>query len=361
MSALAVQVTAMALLWVAAAWASASRKALLPATVTVVAAAVGTAMYLGVVVPSDAGSLHVYTGLDGALMRLGLWALFGAAAAQAGWRESSRWAPVVFGLVAGELGGAVLAVQGVSDPSARARRVVAASAGALLSRVADPSVWLLIDGTPGLVTDGWGTVGLSTWVLLVGTAVVGAVVAFPPKVDGLETVRPPMVLGVGAMVWLASWMPLSQLPVVALATAVLWFDVRARVDAVPLFRVFAVGLVGLIAVAAGLAEQHASLLEAHLIEYEAEFPLLVWASGAVSGLVLGSDGGALAGRAVLDRALAIRDPMAPALWGLGAAVAGLGPHLVAGTLVRGLPRHLLWMAGSAGLVAVAWSMGWLSP
>ena len=94
---------------------------------------------------------------------------------------------------------------------------------------------------------------------------------------------------------------------------------------------------------------------------EAIFPLWIWVNGAVSGVVLGSDGGGLVGRAVLDRALAVRFPHAAWMWGLGAAVAGLAPYLVTGTLGRVWVRHMLWLLLSGALVGVAFGLGFFAP
>lgn len=346
-------------LWVAAAWVGALRTRALEASGAVALILLAVGVWRGIVLPAELVNLPAYTGLSDAAMPLVAGGVFGAAAARTGWREASRWAPVAFGLLCGELGGAILAVQGVKDGGVAARRVMAASAGALLSRVADPAIWLLVDGLPGLRTDGWGTTGLPTWGLLAACAAIGVVLAFPPRVANLQTHRPPMLLGVGAMVWLGSWLPLSQLVVVWLGAAVLWFEVRARADLPVLIRPALLVLGGLVAVSAGLAEGAATLLEARLIDDEAQLPLVVWGCGAVGGLLLGSDGGGLAGRAVLDRALAVRLPTAPELWALGAAVSGLGPHLLTGTTLRALPRHFAWIAGSGALVWGAHHFGWL--
>jgi len=346
-------------LWVVAAWLGVARHRFRVLAGLVLLAVVATGLFRGVLVAEDVWSLHRLTDLDDAVICLLAWGGFGAAAACSGWRESSRWAPLMFGVICGELGGAVLAIQGVTDRGLQARRVMLASAGAMLSRVADPAVWLLVQGTPSWGTDGWGSIGVTNWCVLASAAVLGVALSWPMKGPHLETSRPPIVLVVGAVVWVTSWLPWAQLPVVLLGGAVLCIHSRARMEWDLLVRPALLVVVGLIAVAAGVAEDWAGHLEAQRIPYEAEHSLWIWLSGVTSGLVLGSDGGALVGRAVLDRALSLRAPMAPALWGLGAGVAGVAPYIVTGTLSRALPRHLAWIGVMTGLVTAMLWMGWL--
>ncbi|MBO84655.1 MAG: hypothetical protein CL927_04800 [Deltaproteobacteria bacterium] len=343
MSALVVNLYLFGGLCVLASWWKGSRRVHLAAMLALSCAAIGAGLFRQVLIPADLTRLPALADLELELFTLFAWAMFAATAASAGWRESSRFAPFAYGMLLGELGGAILAIREVSDPSVRARRVVAASAGALLGRVGDPGLWLL----------NGGQLSLGVCALVGCSAVVGLVVAAPPRVFDGAARRPMPVLAVGVGVWALSWVPSMQLPGVLLGSLALWWHHRQPLHTQPVARVIGLSVAVVVAVMAGLGEAWAEAVEARLVVYEAVVPAWIWAHGALSGLLLGSDGGGLMGRAVLDRALAVRDPLAPVAWGLGAAVAGMAPYLVTGTLWRALPRHLFWVVLSGALLAGA--------
>ena len=351
MTVLVANLSMLGALCVLAAWWKGPERLALPALLLWCVGAVGIGLVRQIIVPGDLAGLPALGGLEPEVVRLVSWAAFASAASVAGWRESSRWAPLAFGAFFGELGGAILAVQGVDEPSARARRVLASTAGAMLGRVGDPAIWL---------SAGEGMTPLF-FALVVVTAVVGVVLAAPPSVEQGETHRPLPVLAIGVAVWGAAWVPVLQLPAVAVGSVALWWTHRGQLHLQPVARVIGLSVTVLVSVVAGLGEAWADLLESRLVELEAMVPFWVWLHGAASGLLLGSDGGGLVGAAVLDRALAVRDPVAPMAWGLGAAVAGIAPYLLTGTLWRALPRHALWLLLSGALVLGAAELGLLAP
>ncbi len=337
--------------WVLVAMCDTTRKVPSLLTVGLVLFASGFGLFRGVLVAADVATLVRSTDLLPEVLTLGAWAAFGAAAAKSGWREPSRWAPVAFGLFLGEVGGAFLAAAGNHAPADRARRVMASTAGALMARTADPALFTASQGSLALPI--LGCVALS--------GLAGILLAAPPAGAAPPPHRPTPVLVVASAVWLLSWIPSLELGVVAVGALVLWGLRRAVVEPAPLLRTTALLWTGLIVVAAGGAEAWADWLESRIIPNEANVPLLVWASGALGGLALGSDGGGFLGRAVADRALAVRDPLAASYWAMGAAVAGLGPYLLTGTLWRALPRHAVWLVVSGAVFAAAHFGGAFAP
>lgn len=305
-------------------------------SVAVLSLAVGSIVYglhQGILLASDAATLPEHAGLQWTLLQWMAWAFFATAVgSKPRERMGGRFAPVLFGAVFGELGGAVLSATG--EDKHRVRRVLASSAGALLARVGDPAV-LMWDGPEG-------------WRLAVGLgvcALLGIAVAAPPQVEWRPFQR--QTLALGGVVAIASFLPMLTVPMLVVGGVAL---MDRKPDLSPVYHTLGLGLLLLVAVAGGAVEHVASLLEAATIPYERWMPQIIAGTGALAGLTLGSGGGGALGVGVLDRALAVRTPDAAALWTVMAAVSGLGPLVVTRTVWRGLPRHLLWVALSLGVV-----------
>jgi len=290
----------------------------------------------GILLPSDLAALPGHAALERPLALWLAWALFATAAASSSKTAiGGRLGPVLLGAVFGELGGAVLAASGVDNPSHKARRVLAASAGALLSRTGDPAV---------LLHSGDGRLAFTLAVC----GCVGVAVAAPPAASSGSLDR--RSWAVGGVAFVAAFLPSLALPVLALGAVALLAIHQRRPDPTPLLHAVGIAVLVLVGVASGTTEHLASTLEAVTIPMEQHLPQVIALGGTGAGLLLGSGGGGLLGVAVLDRALAVTAPDAKALWTVMAAVAGLGPMLLTGTLQRGLWRHLLWVGLCLGVV-----------
>ncbi len=314
---------------------------------------VGYGLRFGVLVPADILVLPSGVGLADQTVSWASWALFAGAVTRAPWPSwrGGRFAPVLAGALCGEFGGAVLAASGVTDPSVRARRVLAASAGALFVRVSDPALWLM-----GTSAWAWGLALLGVWI-----AQPPAVTVSPPaESEGDGETRARAFWGVAGAVGLAAMWPAGAPVVLGAAALGLSLTHRRWPDFRPLVAVLGFAVVLHLAVAGGAAEAVASALESRTVVDERWMSLWVLASGAVAGTVFGSGGGALVGTAVLDRALGLRVADAHHWFGLMAAVAGAGPLVVTGTLAAGAGRHIVWVLASflvLGLLHGVWELG----
>lgn len=309
---------------------------------------VGYALWHGILVPSDWRELPAGSGLLPSLLAWLAWALMAGALMRIdGVALPGRWGPLLAGAACGELGGSVLAVAGVTDDKVRARRVLAACAGALVSRAADP-VALSLSSAPR---------SLGVWALSAGGALlVGAALSGLPagqeaseeRGQGLSTLWVP-----AAAVAVATVLP-GLAPVALLAGAIgVALSSGRGVDGRPLVQVVVVGLGLLVAVAAGVPEVVAESLVAMQVPLEGREWVVLAASGAGLGLLFDGAAGPAA-FAVLERAWGFRLPYASVWLGVPAMVAGLSPLVLTGTVRAGLARHLAWVVVSTlWVVAIA--------
>ncbi len=294
---------------------------------------------LGALTPTDLLHLPDWTGLSQGSLSLLLWVLLGVLARAAG-GVSLPGPPILSAIAAGaligELGAAgLIAGAGLTDRRAAARLALAAAGGAMIGRIGDPALLLLMDRV------GWSLAPLG---------LLTALVALPggplPRLSGR-----PLVTGAAAIIATAAVLAGSHLPAVLAAGCLLMAALAGgalrRVDLRPVG--WCLGLVALVVLstAGGLAELAAWGLE--LVAESLGGPLLVLIGALIAVLGEGITG-ALLGSAILDRALDLTVPDVSVALAAGLATGGLAPLVIAGAVREGLLR---WSAQV--LLAVLWA------
>ncbi len=316
-----------------------------PAAVLALAVCVGIGLGTRVLGLSDLGNLPAHTGLGGELLVLLGWSLIAALLPAAGRPQLPKgWPPMVLamglGALLGELGAAAVLGAAATSRSAAARLALAAAGGALVGRVGDPA--LLVLG-PRLGVE-------AIWLLPVG--LLCAMLAWPMRGDlQLEDPATPAehpeacsdpswsVTGVAVAVGLAAQLPQLAAPALFVGALALGFlgrrhlRARARVS-VPVHVLAVAGLV-LVLIAAGAPALVGHGLEAVRFDYAPQMPALGYLTGAVASLGLDSAGGGLFAAAVLDATPTLDDPGLRVALGAGAAIAGIGPLVLAGAVRQG--------------------------
>lgn len=328
-----------------------------PAAALLALGTVGAALGLGLLLPSDLWQLPGLVGLQGEVLLLLAWGLYGGLASLAGGLRLPG-PPLVGAFLAGtcmgELGAAAALAGAARDRAGAARLALAAMGGAMIGRVGDPAVLVLAGRVDSRF---WTLVPLGLGMALVAaprrahlrehaagslpvtavTALVALVAAFAPALAG-----PALGGGVLALAGLALASRAGGGPVDR--------EALGRVLGPSLWTLGSVVL-ALVATAAGLPLVAAEGL-AQVMDQVGPvlMPLGVAVAALLSALLDGPAAGLLLA-AFVDRAAFFRGDALALVAMLGAAVGGLGPLVVVGGLRAGLPR---WLAQVALAIGWAW-------
>ena len=297
--------------------------------------AVAFGLFKEVLLVSDLWSLPALAGLTDEVALLMAWSFFAVVARSSGGvvlRGHPLWIAPLTGAILGEWAAAGILAAGARSKGGAARMALAASAGGLIGRLGDPAMMMLGHRDATLA---WRLIPLAVLLVLVAG----------PKREDLEAGGrwdvTLVALGTSvATIFFGVW------AVLAGSVALILCD-RAILGALswrfPLWTLASIGLV-MCSVAAGGAELAALGLEQvqDLLGTWAG-PALTFGSGLISMLLGGSAGG-LVGAAVLDRALMLNVPDALVCVAAGAAVGGIGPLVVSGSVRAGWWRLILQLA-----------------
>ncbi|MFT5683397.1 MAG: hypothetical protein ACI8RZ_004328 [Myxococcota bacterium] len=295
---------------------------------------------LGALTPADVLHLPAWTGLGGGMLSLLLWVLLGSLARAAG-GVSLPGPPILSAIAAGaligELGAAGM-IAGMSDKRAAARLALAAAGGAMIGRIGDPALLLLMDQV------GWSLAPLGLLTALV--ALPGGAL---PRLEGR-----PLVTGAAAVVAVAAVFSGTFLPHVLAVGCVLMAALAGgkvrQTDLKPVAWCLGLTVLVVVSTTSGLPELAAWGLE--LIQEILgawRLPALA-ALGALIAVLSEGISGALLTTAILDRALDLTVDGVPAALAAGLATGGLAPLVVVGAVREGLLR---W--GAQVLLAILWA------
>lgn len=320
----------------------------LPAATVLLIGALGAALGVGIIVPSDVWAVPQGLGMHGTLLTALLWTAFGAVARTAGPLRIAGppWlVAMAMGAGLGEIAAAAILSAGASSPKGAARLALAAAGGGMIGRVGDPALLLVAADHP---------------TVLLGLAPLGIAMAWiaRPKAEDVVSTAPgnPVRAGVIGAVAVASLIPAVTpwaLLGGVLGLGMLSQDGRGPVDLTSMGWQLCAMVLGMLAIVGGAAEQ-----AAYGIEWGAELadwlgpPVLVLASGILTAC---TDSMAMAvfWSGAIDRSLGL-DPMVmvPGLTA-GIAAGGLGPLIAAGSVRAGLGIWALQLG-----LAVAWAVVW---
>lgn len=319
----------------------------LPLAAVAVAVAFAVAGSKGIVMLEDLWVLPLGIGMTDQLILLLLWCLLGSAARAVGplTVPGPVWlTPMLMGAGMGEVPAAVMLSATAKTPKGAARLALTAAAGAMVGRLGDPAMLVLLEGHPMA----------SLAIAPLGLALVVLVRPRSEDVhawDGRVSVQHAALL----TVVLAAMVPGVTLwaILVGIGLFVYWSreGQRPLELATPAWQMAALVL-AVLAIGGGAAEQAAVGLEVSLeLLGDWAAPALV---GAMAVLAALTDGLAMAvfAQGVIDRAMSLDAHVLAAPMAVGAAVGGLGPLVAAGALKAGWRLWVLQV-----LVAVVW--GWL--
>lgn len=294
----------------------------------------------GELAPLDLVALPSYLGVSSTTLGLVLWTLLGLLGAAAGGPRLPGPAPLraaLSGLLLGEVG-AALSFLAVEDRRARARLVLAAMAGSLLGRTADPAVLALstlVEGGP---------------LVLVPLGIVGLLISGVRKDDlpadhgRTEVSLAALPAALGALVFPGLLLPLLGLSTLAMAALAVR---QRRAPAIPVLVWVLGGLaVAVLSIASGLPHVAVVFLELFPLHHQDLLAAGVAVVSVLLAALLDGPAAAVLGRALADQALGSPllfprpDGLALAVMG-GLAVGGLGPLHLADVLRPALLRWLL--------------------
>ena len=319
----------------------------LPAAAVLVAASFAIAGSKGVVMLEDLWVLPLGLGMTDQLVLLLLWCLLGSAARAVGPISipGPTWlTPLLMGAGMGEVPAAAMLSLSAKTPQGAARLALTAAAGAMLGRLGDPAMLILLEGHPQ-----------ATLAILPLGLVIAVIVR--PRADDVHSWdgRVTALHGVLLAVIVAAAVPgLTLWAILAgIGLFVYWSreGQRPLELATPAWQMAALVL-AVLAIGGGAAEQAAVGLELS-VELLGEWapPILVGATALLAAL---TDGLAMAvfSQGIIDRAMSLDAGLLVAPMAAGVAVGGLGPLVAAGALKAGWRLWLLQV-----LAAVLW--GWL--
>ncbi len=297
----------------------------------------------GALVPADLLFLPSWTGLGAGMLSLVLWVLLGSLARVAGGVSlpgPPLLSAIAIGALIGEIGAAGM-IAGVSDKRSAARLALAAAGGAMIGRVGDPALLLLMDQV------GWSLAPLGLLTALV--AVPGGAL---PRIEGHTVVTAAAALVAAAAIFAGDFLP-HVLAAGCLLMAALAGGKLRHVDLKPVGWCLGLTVLVVLSTASGLPELAAWGLElVQEILGAWRMPGLT-AIGVLIAVLSEGISGALLTSAVLDRALDLTVDGVPTALAAGLAVGGLAPLVIVGAVREGLLRWaaqvflaLLW----AGLV-----------
>ncbi|MDG1481455.1 MAG: hypothetical protein P8R54_17805 [Myxococcota bacterium] len=300
-------------------------------------------LVLGSLVPADLLFLPSWTGLGSGMLSLVLWVLLGSLARVAGGVSlpgPPLLSAIAIGALVGEIGAAGM-IAGISDKRAAARLALAAAGGAMVGRVGDPALLLLMDQV------GWSLAPLGLLTAMV--AVPGGSL---PRIEGHTVVTAAAAVVATAAIFAGDFLP-HVLAAGCLLMAGLAGGKLRVVDLRPVGWCFGLTVLVLLSTASGLPELAAWGLElVQEILGSWRMPGLT-AIGVLIAVLSEGISGALLTSAVLDRALDLTVEGVPTALAAGLAVGGLAPLVIVGAVREGLLRWavqvflaLLW----AGLV-----------
>lgn len=322
----------------------------LAAAVVIVLGAIGTAVGLGILVPTDLWVVPQGVQLAEPLMLVLLWTAFGAVARTTGPLAvpGPAWlVAMLMGAGLGEIPAAAILSASAASPKGAARLALAAAGGGLIGRVGDPAMLILASNHPALLAG------------LVPLGIACALVARPSPDDLVlaedgNRVRTAVVFLVAVAALLPQVAPWALMGGI-LALGLLAQDRRCLVDLAGVGWQLCAVIVAVLAVVGGAAEQAAFGFEwaAEMADWMGP-PVLTLVSAILTAFTDGT-GMSIFAAATVDRAMSV-DAMAllPALTA-GIAVGGLAPLIAAGAVRSGLKIWLL-QVGLAVLWAAAWGL-----
>lgn len=319
----------------------------LPLAAVLVAAAFAVAGSKGIVMVEDLWVLPLGIGMTDQLILLLMWCLLGSAARAVGpvTLPGPTWlTALLMGAGMGEVPAATMLSLSAKTPKGAARLALTAAAGAMLGRLGDPAMLILLEGDPAAT------------LAIVPLAVVLAVVVRPRAEDvhawdGRFSVHHAALLAV----ILAACVPGLTLWAIAAGIGLFVFwsreEQRPLELATPAWQLAALAL-AVLAIGGGAAEQAALGLELS-VELLGDWaaPLLVGVTALLSAL---TDGLAMAVfcQGIIDRSMSLDSILLVTPMTAGVAVGGLGPLIAAGAIKVGWRLWLLQV-----VVAMIW--GWL--
>lgn len=320
----------------------------LPLALLLVAVACAVAGSRGVVMLEDLWVLPLGLGMTDHLIVLLLWCLLGSAARAVGpvTLPGPVWlTPLLMGAGMGEIPAAAMLSLSARTPLGAARLALTAAAGAMLGRLGDPAMLILLEGHPAAT------------LAILPLGLVLAVIARPRLQDvhawdGRLTPHHGVLLAVIA----AATVPGCTLGaiVAGIGLFVYWSreGQRPLELATPAWQMAALVL-AVLAIGGGAAEQAAVGLELS-VELLGDWaaPLIVGVTAVLAAL---TDGLAMAvfSQGVIDRALSLDSSLLAAPMAAGIAVGGLGPLVVAGALKAGWKLWVLQV-----MAAILWGYLW---
>ena len=319
----------------------------LPLAGVLVAVACAVAGSKGVVMLEDLWVLPLGLGMTEHLILLLLWCLLGSAARAVGPLSlpGPVWlTPLLMGAGMGEIPAAAMLSVTAKTPVGAARLALTAAAGAMVGRLGDPAMLILLEGHP------------TATLAIAPLGLVLAVLARPRTQDvHAWDGRMSIPHAVMVAVILAAMVPGCTLwaIVAGIGLFVYWSreGQRPLELATPAWQM-ATLVLAVLAIGGGAAEQAALGLET-TVELLGEWapPLLVAAAALLTALTDGL-GMAVFSQGIIDRAMSLDPATLAAPLAAGVAVGGLGPLVVAGALKAGWRLWILQV-----MVAVCW--GWL--
>ena len=250
----------------------------------------------------------------------------------------------------GELGAAALLAPQVKDPKARARVVLSAMAGGLVSPVGDANILVLAQSIPNM----------QLYLIPLGLL---ALLLISPKASDVPEPSTPKGLPIGLLaipIVLYFFVP-QNAPLVLLECSLLLAVFTGKhLKSFQLGRLlWFVVLIAMLTIASagGLPEFIALGSENIVLNYAHELPLMLGAGGALAGAVVDGSVSALFVQGFVDRALDLSDPRYHFALAAGFALGGVFPLVVGRCFKAGFKLHALIVF--LGLLYIWFVSSWL--
>lgn len=323
-------------------------------------ATVGIAYYRQVIVLSDMPYLLSYLHIGTPILSMLTWVLYGELLRLQGglrWPTGERWSslraifPFVCGAFLGELAAAALLAPQVKDGQARARVVLSAMAGGLVSPIGDANIFILHQSIPNLL------------LYMIPMGLLALLIIRPqpddfPVSSASEKGLPLWLLFIPIVIYLL--LPVNAPLILLEASLLLGLYSRRQLKNIDVgqlmwFALFA-GMLS-IATAGGLPELIAIGSENIVLNHSKELPVLLGFGGAFAGMLVDGTLSAVFVQAFIDRALDLSEPKFHFALAAGFAMGGIFPLVIGRCVKHALKTHILLMG--VGLLYIYFVSNWL--
>ena len=320
----------------------------------------GVGLYRQVIIPSDVFFLFSYLGIGSSALTVLSWFLYGELLRLLGgvkWPSTSSVQPLralfpfLCGALIGELGAAALLAPQVSDSKARARVVLSAMAGGLISPVGDANILVMANAISNMQ------------LYLIPLGLLSLIVISPkssdlPESNSMHDGIPVALLLIPIALYF--FVPQNAPLILLECSFFLALYAGKRLKNFQLGSLMWLALlIAMLAVATagGLPEFIALGSENIVLNYAKELPLMLGVGGALAGAIVDGSISAVFVQGFVDRALDLSQPQYHFALASGFAIGGIFPLVVGRCLKAGLKQHILLVA--IGSLYIWFASTWL--